>query len=210
MDKILESLKNTYNQITEAGYIDTRGQGNADEVFVRKWLKAALNKKYPGKIKDVIAPTHDEDHNLKIDGWIVENDDSKKSITIKSRLDPNSNKDIIFEYYINYRDKTPGRDLLSKADYLAIKFLNNRIVLIDRSVMKKMMEPFIKQFYDAMKFNPGIRRISDGTNPRDRAKDRNYSVVVVVTNDPEGNREKLMCYIDADKIPKVIDFKVNA
>jgi hypothetical protein len=209
MDKILESLRSTYANITEAGYIDKVGQGNSDEAFVRRYLKAALGKKFPGKVTDVIEPTHDEDHNLKIDGWIVENGGNKKSITIKSRLDPNSNKDIIFEYYINYRDKTPGRDLLSKADYLAIKFLNNRIVLIDRAVMKKMMEPFIKQFYDAMQFNPGIRRISDGTNPRDRSKDRNYSVVVVVTNDPEGNREKLMCYIDADKIPKVIDFTVK-
>lgn len=209
MDKILESLRSTYLNITEAGYIDKVGQGNSDEAFVRRYLKAALGKKFPGKIVDVIEPTHNEDHIDKIDGWIVEDNGNKKSITIKSRLDPNSNKDIIFEYYINYRDKTPGRDLLSKADYLAIKFLNNRIVLIDRSVMKKMMDPFIKQFYDSMKFNPGIRRISDGTNPKDRSKDKNYSVVVVVTNDPEGNREKLMCYIDADKIPKVIDFTVK-
>jgi hypothetical protein len=207
VDKLLQQLKEAYD-IMEAGYIDATGIGNRDEQIIRDHVKAELNKKYPGKIKDVIPPSYDDDHKRKIDGWIVFSNGMKRSITIKSRLDKKTGRDIIFEYYKDWVTKKPGRDLLSVADFYVIKTTDNRVIMLDKKTLVDRLNHFVEKFYELTKLIPGTQRWSDGTNPNNFQLDKDYSVVVKLVHDPEDGANKIMCYANPDKFPKVLNIKI--
>ena len=190
-----------------AGYIDATGIGNRDEGIILNYIKLGLNAKYKGQIKDVIHGSYDDDHQKKIDGWIIYNDGSKKSLTIKSRLDKNTGKDIIFEYYKNWITKKPGRDLLSVADYYAIKTTDRRVIVLDKKILVDKLTQAVNKFYELSKLTHGLQRWSDGTHPDDFKHDRDYSVVVKLVHDPEDGANKIMCYADPDKFQKFLDIR---
>jgi hypothetical protein len=206
MDTLTEYLKSIYNEM--AGFIDATGIGNRDEEVIIHALRKGLQAKYPGKIKNVVHSSQDEDHKQKIDCWIILPDDKRISVTIKSRLDKKSGRDIIFEYYKDFKTKKPGRDLLSVARYYAVKTTDNRVILLDKKPMLDKMTDSVNKFYEMMQFKPNINRWSDGTAPSDFNRDRDYSVVVKLVNDPEDGANKIMCYANPDKFPKVLDIRI--
>lgn len=188
----------------EAGFIDATGIGNRDEEVILKYIKAGLDAKYPGKIKSVVHSSHDEDHKQKIDGWINFANGLKRSLTIKSRLDKRTGKDIIFEFYKDWITKKPGRDLLSVADFYAIKTTDRRVIVLDKKTLVEKLKQAVEKFYELAKLKPGLQRWSDGSNPNDFNKDTGYSVVVKLVHDPEDGANKIMCYADPDKFPKIL------
>jgi len=206
-DNLLRNLQEAYN-LMEAGYIDATGIGNRDEEVIRNHIKVALIKITQGKVKDVIPPSYEDDHKRKIDGWIVFGNDVKKSMTIKSRLDKRTGRDIIFEYYKDWMTKKPGRDLLSVADFYAIKTTDNRVIMLDKKTLVDKLTQAVNKFYELTKLRPGIQRWSDGTNPGNFQLDKDYSVVVKLVHDPEDGANKIMCYANPDKFPKVLDIRI--
>jgi hypothetical protein len=206
-DILFRQLQEAYLAL-EAGFIDATGIGNRDEEVILHALRKGLQAKFPGKIKNVVHSSHAEDHKQKIDGWIILSDDKRLSVTLKSRLDKKTGKDIIFEFYKDYKTKKPGRDLLSQARYYSVKTIDNRVILLDKKALVEKMTAAVEKFYELLQYKPNANRWSDGTAPNDFTRDRDYSVVVKLVHDPEDGANKIMCYANPDKFPKVLDIKI--
>jgi hypothetical protein len=172
--------------LNDKDYQQRVAAGKSTEKRILDKLRAAGMK--------IADPTANEDMFDKIDGWL-ETDGKKAAIQVKFR---EAGDDVIFEI-VKYLDRgTPGRDMISKAEYYVVMDRKGVIRMFSTAEIKKMADVLLKHVVADLKTSPQRTEWGGGHN--------SIAQVKLTVDKSHGNR-KLMAFFNPSRLKSLGEWK---
>lgn len=165
------------NRFQDASHRVHYGMGIEKQIF-DSLIKCGIKLRKPSMQNDMYD---------KIDAWWQING-VEKAIQIKYR---DTGDDILFEVMKDYHRGTPGRDMISKAQFYAVlSRVGNTIVLVDTNEIKTIVQEMKN------------RAENEGFDQRGNYQMGN--AVLKIRPDPRTNQQKLMAYIPISMLKQIV------
>jgi hypothetical protein len=121
---------------------DTRFQSYGARVAQGKGVEDQIYQHLSQNGMRLFKPKPEEDMHSKIDAWWSQPDGAAKGIQIKYR---DTGDDVLFEVWKDYKNRIPGRDMVSKAEYYAVKDRAGQIRLFKTAEAKMIVNMMMKR-----------------------------------------------------------------